>query len=506
MQSSKTNFQGNFGEIFHNSYREFIDFYFKYTIDHKNNYEYLLEEIDNISISIYLSVDHNYSIIKLSQIINNIHDLFLKEKDWNEYLDLLSFIEKKCNSLSSNDKVFLKVLQVEILIKLGDYKKSEKYIKAIQNKKPDELINKVLIKASLLQATILLRKGLYEAAENQLIRILDLYGKEFDYIKPRIFVQLANIYRVTGKQKSAKSLLRKAKRYYLRYKDFNYLAGVYNSIGLIERNCSRFNNSIEYFYVSIDLFRRESNNSALATTLCNLGFTYWQIGNFNKSMDVLDQSIRLASNLGFIRLLATAYGNFGLVLLYMGDFSKAKYYIKQQIHISKKIGDTIEESRGYGNLGILYYFGKDSKKAIRYLEIDKKQLEASGILHSQVYAYNLAFLGLSYLKEDNERSGVDFLEQSLSIAKTINSKAVEIIALRGIAKLKREEELILLRKSLRIARSINSKFEIAICQIQIANYYRKKNKDFKKILIQSERLLEQVGAKYSIDELITIFE
>lgn len=240
-----------------------------------------------------------------------------------------------------------------------------------------------------------------------------------------------------------------------------YFKGAFNSlhyIGIVQSDMGNYDSAIYYYKKAWPYSKKAPYKRGEAMTFTNLGNVYQFQGNYKKSIENYLSGIKIfeqikdsaATTLGFHNLSAL-YDNtqnsqlelkyLKAALRYVGKnyFEKSliysdvgKYYYKQKqqdsalyyLGLAKINADISSEDRPkyfyYKNMGELYRMQDYPQKAIPFYE---KALELTkGFQDSYQKNDILLMLSKAYLATGNFNFSEDFANQSLELAKQINSK------------------------------------------------------------------------------------
>jgi tetratricopeptide (TPR) repeat protein len=200
---------------------------------------------------------------------------------------------------------------------------------------------------------------------------------------PKVYNNLANIYRDIGKKEEAIKFIKKAIEIDSQYPETYYnLGNVYYDVGENEE-------AIESYKKAIEL------NPNYAEAYNNLAIVYNDIGKNEQAIELLNKAIKLNPN------YAEAYNNLGNVYYHIGRKEDAITFLKKAIELNPHYPEA------YNNLGNAYY---DRKKIEASIAAYKKALELNPN-YAKVY-YNL---GGVYINRRENRKAITCFKKAIEI-------------------------------------------------------------------------------------------
>ena len=100
-----------------------------------------------------------------------------------------------------------------------------------------------------------------------------------------------------------------------------------------------------------------------ASSLSNLGNSYYSLGNYRKAIKYHQQSLALSKEIGNPLGQAQSLNNLGNVYHLLGDYRKAIQYHQQSLAVDKEIGNPLGQAQSLTNLGLDYKELKQYEKA-----------------------------------------------------------------------------------------------------------------------------------------------
>ncbi|CAF0855602.1 unnamed protein product [Adineta ricciae] len=196
-------------------------------------------------------------------------------------------------------------------------------------------------------------------------------------------------------------------------------AEILNSIGLLAKKCSHYDQAISSYNQALEIVDTSSN--LWSEIVANLADIFRKKGNYNESYELYLKALKqLESVHGHNHpLVADVMNNLGILLKKEGKYIEALDYLKQALKISKHYYGNKHESIGMylGNIGDIYRKQGDYKTAeVIYKEALAVLEESLGPKHIEV-AEILNSMGLVLEKKDDYNEAQVFYERAIKIIK-----------------------------------------------------------------------------------------
>jgi CHAT domain-containing protein/Tfp pilus assembly protein PilF len=194
----------------------------------------------------------------------------------------------------------------------------------------------------------------------------------------------------------------------------------------------------------------------------NLGKTYLSMGEYHKAIDCQEHSLKIAQEFENHHAEATALGNLGQNLFRLGGYNKALDLHQQQLELVREIITRITERQVDNNLPL------DSAEEINRFK--KEEINALGSL------------GLVFYKMNQEEQAMVYYQESLDIARKIETPFEEANNLANIAAAycnfsgKYDEAIDYFHQSMTIYHDLGNPFGKAIALSGLGMVYRAKGK------------------------------
>ena len=289
-------------------------------------------------------------------------------------------------------------------------------------------------------------EGEYEEAIKQFERALFLAQRNNDEEgKLNSLVELGILYWNIGKIKESHDkytqALSIAKKLQINEKTSLCLTALeiyqYYIKGKDNRFQSNYQKSIDNFKIAIDLAKGINSKEHELKCLRQLSINFWELDNIKEFFKLNEQAITIAFSLNHKLEQARCLNNLGLFYWKIDNYSKALNYYQKSYEIAKNINSIEVEAECLSNISIIYF---DLGNYDRSLEHLAKALTIEKQLKNDAYiSKDLNNIGEVYrrkgLSSENEKEfllALNYFEDSLELARKINDKGMEIIALNNV--------------------------------------------------------------------------
>jgi PAS domain S-box-containing protein len=333
----------------------------------------------------------------------------------------------------------------------------------------------------------------------------------------KVWNNLGIIYQHVGVYEQSIDYHIKSLNYKTNIHDTSGIISSVNNIGSIYYDLNEFTKSEEYFLKALELsvnFHYKNYHSILN----NLGLICQELGNYNKSIEYLDQALAESKKSNDRHGTATSLHNLGKSYFMMGEFQKALNQYFLAIKIYDEIG--IEKSQTLNNIGQIYIELDYYKKALEYLyealEIAKKNNQFVNLrdIYNNI---SVAYERLGQYQNAYENY-VLFNGYDDSIRNQMYSNRIENIYQQANIDRKRKEletlnletQLILEKKDSAIRRKnfliysfIGGIAAVLALAIVLLNMFRHKTKANKLLKVQNEEIIRSDNIIKKINKALT---
>ncbi len=240
-----------------------------------------------------------------------------------------------------------------------------------------------------------------------------------------------------------------------------------------EENLSE-DEKLKYHYWKLDINKKLGYRSGIASSLNNIGNTYFKLEEHQKALDYLNQALILQRKLGYSSSVAASLNNIGNIYFSLSQYKKALDYYNRSLVIEKKLNDPSGIAASLNNIGNIYFSLSEYKKALDYykrsLALRKKLDNVSDI------AASLNNIGNVYKSLSDYEKALDYHSQSLHMKKKLNNPSGVANSLGNIGNIYKslsdyEKALDYYNQSLTIDKQIHNNLGIAKSLNHIGSIY-----------------------------------
>ncbi|MFH1729320.1 MAG: sigma 54-interacting transcriptional regulator [Pseudomonadota bacterium] len=287
----------------------------------------------------------------------------------------------------------------------------EIYDEAIKLAKDDK-IEDVFVEVTLLKVTALLSLSNYKEA-NDLIENLKKSANISEKDKITLFnlSGLLNYYK--GDFTKAQADFRLSLEFSEDLGNIASIMRIQNNIGMIHFQMSNLAEAIAWYDKAIELSIKSSDIFGRAIILQNKGNCFLQIGNLAKSLEIYMESYNIFLNLDKPMEMESGIFNIGLIYRDMGDLKNAAKYAQDSLNLSILRNNTQLTGYNYGLFGDINYYKGEYDNALTYYQ------KASEIFKSLNLntAYAETLLNIVHIKKISGKT--DQIESYLNQARQI---------------------------------------------------------------------------------------
>lgn len=218
---------------------------------------------------------------------------------------------------------------------------------------------------------------------------------------------------------SARYYLEQAEVIAKKNKDFQDLAGIYNSLGNIFLQEDNYEQALKQYILAAKIQDSLLNDPvAQSRALVNIGNVQYLIGDFDKAISYAKEAESIALEHDIKKHLAYIAQLMGRIYRKQQKTDKALLEYKRALQVYQQLGYVREASETYSNIGNIYFDKGDFKEARnqykKAISIAKKS--ANNQLLGGVYAA----MGYAHFQLKQYDTAVDYLDSAQVIAKKIN--------------------------------------------------------------------------------------
>lgn len=264
-------------------------------------------------------------------------------------------------------------------------------------------------------------------------------------------------------------------------------ADAWKKIGYANYSKGNYEKSLEYFFISEQLFfdAGEYLDGSVITNF--IGDTYMQMGDYDKAIDNFQRAEKSCDTLmlnpneetSAKRLSAILYTNIGLLYYNLDSLEKPLEYFSMALEFAKEIHDSIRITATLSNIGMVFKARGDFDKAMQ--DYSHALQIAEKINHLRYQSAILNNIANIHLQSENYDSAAYYYQKSKNIIlKTGDKYGLSLVNfnIAGIFLSGGNYQLALsyLNESLSVARIINAKNRIFLAYESLAEVYEKMGK------------------------------
>ena len=187
--------------------------------------------------------------------------------------------------------------------------------------------------------------------------------------------------------------------------------------------------AIEKYIEALPLWRTVGDRKEEATTLNEIGGTYWQLGENQKALEYHSQALSLRRIVGDRHGEAQSLHNVGVDYWQLGDSQKALEYYSQALPLRRLVADREGEAITLNAIGLAYNHLGKLHEALDYLHQSLALYRTIG--DRQNVGTTLNNMGLSYFQLGEWQKALAYHNEALSNARMIGDRGLEATALQN---------------------------------------------------------------------------
>lgn len=195
------------------------------------------------------------------------------------------------------------------------------------------------------------------------------------------------------------------------------MAASYNNLGVAYKNQGALDKALAYYIRSLNIYDTLDNKEGIATTKNNIATIYSIKGDYGQAMKYLQESYNHLVELKDESRLVGSLNNLGNLYIDLQLYEKASEYFQKAYQISEKLGQPFADPMN--NLGNVFFRQGNYQRAIEHyqkaLEIEEKANNRLGKLGV------LTNIGIAYTKAGQPKPAMQYLNESLALAKELQA-------------------------------------------------------------------------------------
>lgn len=222
-----------------------------------------------------------------------------------------------------------------------------------------------------------------------------------------------------GKQEEGLIQFEKLLQLTIANNDAQGTAGTYNNIGISKKNEGKFDEAIDLYAKSMNIYDSLQIETAMPPVLINIGIVHSLLGNNEKSLESFHEAIKIAKQNNIGRDEYRAYNNLAVTFLKTEAVDSAIFYIKKSIPRYVKNNVKRAEYLAYQNLGAAFTTKKQMDSAYYYL--NRSIVGFKALNNPQGLAESLSRMADLFKKQNEYDSAIRYADSSIAVAKEINN-------------------------------------------------------------------------------------
>ena len=224
--------------------------------------------------------------------------------------------------------------------------------------------------------------------------------------------------------------------------------------------------ALDYFSQAEKALKEANNFVELAKAYINKGIVYKNMSEFDQSIEAYNAAQAIAEEHGLVDQLAGAAASRASTFFSMGDFKKSMENYQQAKDIYEKLNDSLSYAKMMLSISNIYWKWDQNELALEILLEAKKVFEDKKDLDELGRALNN--LGRMYYQDFNDNTlALDYYQQSLSIREKLGNQLGMAIVLANIGNVYRgngqmDKAFEFFEKSLKISNFIGYKEGVAL--------------------------------------------
>lgn len=307
--------------------------------------------------------------------------------------------------------------------------------------------------------------------------LLDLYQEPNDSSRVLILLSISNYYEQEERNTVlAENYLIEAKKLSENINNAQLKIVVYNQLGVLYRNQSKYNESLRFHGESYSLAKDLNNEKMQVTALNNIGVVYRRIDNHAFATEYHIKALQLAEQIKDSFNISVACNSLGNIFSLNNRYDEAIDYFTRALFYAEKMNNKLGQAMNNNNIGEVYEYKGDYTKAREFYQ---KSLDINFQINSlKGIAINYNALGKVDLYVGNYSSAYSYFIRALEIDRKLGDKKFIADSYVNLARVllaldRIHEAKINLDISIDLAKDINSLTHLQWAYEIYSNYYKK---------------------------------
>jgi len=178
--------------------------------------------------------------------------------------------------------------------------------------------------------------------------------------------------------------------------------------------------AFEYYFNSLEIFKKIGEQKGTAKVLNNIAYAYKFLGDFQKSLEIYHQSLKIREEIRDSMGIASTLNNIGMMHRDQGEIPVALEYFEKSLKIKEDINDQIGITVSLTNIGSIYRKQKEFDVALDYYKRSLKMSEEIGFKSG--ISSSLINLGHLYQNQDENQKALEAYHKCLIMKQDLGDK------------------------------------------------------------------------------------
>ncbi len=267
------------------------------------------------------------------------------------------------------------------------------------------------------------------AQENQVDSLNELLSTNHTYNKIKILNQIGDYY-VVDSPALAFNYYSKTYDIARQLKNDTLLADSYKNMGFSKLKTNDYLEAKKYLIQALDMYKKSVNENKLAFTYKQLGLAEYYIGNYEQSMRYYQIALKKFIFLENQQEQANIYQNMGMVHHDLENVDEALNYYNKSLQINEKLNNKFHIAGLTQNIGLLFLKKNDLDTALIFM---KKSLRIFKKIEDKKHiGVSISNIGLIYQNQEKYSLALEYYQKSLEVFTKIDYHLGKLWALHNI--------------------------------------------------------------------------
>ena len=290
----------------------------------------------------------------------------------------------------------------------------------LKNNLPDSSRTKVLVALSSAYEFVDLAKS--RALSKEAVSLAE--NSNLPGLKGLAYRSMASVYRVSGDYSSSLKLDNMSLESSILSKDSSMIASAYNNVAHDYHDLGEYDESYYYFTQGYKFAQAAKDSLVMAVTIHNVGRVFKELGQYNRALDHLQISQRMSRQIKDREGEPYSLDEIGDVLLRQGNYDSALTTLFAALKEGRRLHLTGLLPKTMSSIAKTYMQKGDYENSLEYYDTTYT------LYSSNKDNYGLAEIelgrGVVYQKQHRYDDALESVNKSLSQAKKLNARILEI--------------------------------------------------------------------------------